>query len=120
MRYERIPQEIPQDGNVISLPGRSDRPSTAPPTASEPSAEQRAARDALVRALDALLVAQFELCGLDPHPTRASLSEMRFRQAREALEEGIDVLRDLMGGDDRPAPIERPTPPRQDEVYAAD
>ena len=115
MRYERIPQ----DGNVINLPWRSGRP-LAQPDGREPALPERVTRDELAGVLDVLLVAQFELCGLDPHPTRAALSETRFRQSREALEKSIALLRGLISRHDRTVPIDHPAPPRRDDVYAAD
>ena len=126
MRYDRSVQ----DGNVISLPGRPDARMASQPAEREPALRHPQALHALAKALDALLVAQFELCGLDPHPTRASLSETRFRQAREALEDGIAQVKQLVAGGALPAaadcpPTFDPTAPlepaaRQDEIYAAD
>lgn len=87
----------------------------APPT--EMTAE------ALRPVLDTLLVAQFELCGLDPHPTRAALSEMRFRQAREALAAGIAMLRSLSTASTEARPASSSLPRRDTElreVRAAD
>lgn len=109
-----------QDGKVISLTVRSDARTATGPTVGQANVQQPMTRDALAQALDALLVAQFELCGNDPHPTRASLSEMRFRQARESLDDGIATLKRLMESADLPAPTERPASPRPDEFYAAD
>src|SRR5689334_4263942 len=65
MRYDRSVQ----DGNVISLPGRPDARMASQPAEREPALRHPQALHALAKALDALLVAQFELCGLDPHPT---------------------------------------------------
>jgi hypothetical protein len=115
-----------QDGKVISLAVRSDARIAAGSTGGHATPPQPLTRDGVGEALDALLVAQFELCGNDPHPTRALLSEMRFRQAREALEDGIAILKRLIESADLPAPTDRlPAPPdrpasRPDEVYAAD
>jgi hypothetical protein len=88
MAYDRDDQ----DRKVISLTERYDSRVTTK-SIERPFPPRQDSRDALSRALDALVVAQFELCGDHPHPTRASLSEMRFRQAREALENGITLLR---------------------------
>jgi hypothetical protein len=113
MRYDRSAN----DGKVISLPERADGRIATRPIA---PLEQPLPRDALGEALDALLLAQFELCGHDPHPTRASLSEMRFRQARESLDAGIAKLKRLAEGADLPASIDPPAQPHEDDVYAAD
>ena len=116
MRHDRNAD----NDNVISLPERTEGRIATRPTARQPAAQPPLPRDALGDALDALLIAQFELCGHDPHPTRASLSETRFRQAREALDAGIAVLRRLAEGADLPVPIDLPTGPNEDDVYAAD
>ena len=116
MRYDRSAN----DGKVISLPERANGRIATRPIARQAAVQQPLPRDVLGEALDALLLAQFELCGHDPHPTRASLSEMRFRQAREALEAGIATVKRMAEGADLPASIEPPAPPRQDDVYAAD
>lgn len=108
------------DGKVISLPERADGRTATRPIAQRAAVRQALPRDVLEEALSALLVAQFELCGHDPHPTRASLSETRFRQAREALEAGIATLKRLAEGADFPASIGPAAPPRQDDVHAAD
>jgi hypothetical protein len=116
MRYDRSAN----DGKVISLPERADGRIATRPIAPQAALEQPLPRDALGEALDALLLAQFELCGHDPHPTRASLSEMRFRQARESLDAGIAKLKRLAEGADLPASIDPPAQPHEDDVYAAD
>jgi hypothetical protein len=107
--------------DVISLDARytgSPRSkAVAPASPTEITAE------ALRPVLDRLLVAQFELCGLDPHPTRAALSEMRFRQAREALGVSIALLRNLSTASTDAAPATASLPPRDNEmreVRAAD
>jgi hypothetical protein len=115
-----------QDGKVISLAVRSDARIVAGSGGARATIPRPPTRDAVAKALDALLVAQFELCGNDPHPTRASLSETRFRQARQALEDGIAILKRLIESADLPAPTSvpaltnQPVPPRPDEIYAAD
>ncbi|HEY2862205.1 MAG TPA: hypothetical protein VGK37_01120 [Casimicrobiaceae bacterium] len=105
--------------DVISLDARYTSPLRSKPAASASSTEKTA--KALRPVLDALLVAQFELCGLDPHPTRAALSETRFRQAREALATGIALLlENLSIASSYAAPASSSLRRRDDEVRAAD
>lgn len=120
MAYDRDDQ----DRKVISLTERYDSRATTKPI-DRPAPPRQESLDALSKALDALIVAQFELCGDHPHPTRASLSEMRFRQAREALDNGIALLRSAIDQtaiepavDERQRSVDRPQ--RIDDIYAAD
>ena len=120
MAYDRDDQ----DCKVISLTERYDSRATTK-SIERPSPPRQEARDAMSKALDALIVAQFELCGDQPHPTRASLSEMRFRQAREALEKGMALLKSAIDEtgtdalvDERQRSVDRPQ--HLDDIYAAD
>lgn len=120
MAYDRDDQ----DRKVISLTQRYDSRVTTK-SIERPFPPRQISKDALSEALDALIVAQFELCGDHPHPTRASLSEMRFRQAREALENGIALLKTAIDEtgiapsvDERQRSVDRPRD--LDDIYAAD
>ncbi|MFI4953457.1 MAG: hypothetical protein ACHP7M_09990 [Burkholderiales bacterium] len=108
------------DRKVISLNERYESQNRAKPVAPQMLAPAVSGPDTLRTTLDTLLVAQFELCGVEPHPTRASLSEMRFRQACEALATGIALLRKLTADTKSATAIGSSSRHRSNDVQAAD
>ncbi len=115
------------NGKVIKLNDRPEHRNRTGPIVQQTTPGRGPSVDGLRAVLDTLLVAQFELCGVDPHPTRASLSEMRFRQALEALAAGIGLLKQ-MAADATPSPAIHPglpearggVPEGRGDVQAAD